>query len=342
VFRYFMLAHRRTLIPSFLAHRLRAPSNWRRPGRIWRRDTCRARRELPPFDRRCHAPRSRTNHHRSHEGRRPAPRSALAQRRRADRVRHLYELARYASNCDGTSCVSGLVDRWEKRDDAATGGRFTPARGAQFWTARPSQARDIVFGKGGVGYTPRSAREKRPWHSRSQRETTTFRRLLGDPSLAVTKPAPDSSWPIGTERKYWATSATTTAQEIPCAHDSRRHARVQVCRQNGDARDLLTRRDLLINARPGAARLRRDATESPRSSRCRGTHVCLRHRRGGQHPLRRGWPRASGARRGAARRGQLLVARPPRLRHCARHHTAYLHRPATAFCTPVAIRPPVS
>ncbi len=69
--------------------------------------------------------------------------------------------------------------------------------------------------------------------------------MLGDPSLAVTKPAPDSSWPIGTGA-YWATSATTTAQEIR-AHTTRGDTLVFKFAASGDARDLLDAGvDLLI------------------------------------------------------------------------------------------------
>jgi len=61
----------------------------------------------------------------------------------------------------------------------------------------------------------------------------------------VTKPAPDSSWPIGTGA-YWATSATTTAQEIR-AHTTRGDTLVFKFAASGDARDLLDAGvDLLI------------------------------------------------------------------------------------------------
>src|SRR6266576_2036247 len=62
---------------------------------------------------------------------------------------------------------------------------------------------------------------------------------LGDLGLAVTKPAPDSSWPIGTGA-YWATSATTTADEIR-AHTSRGDTLVFKLAPpgSGGARDLL-------------------------------------------------------------------------------------------------------
>jgi len=60
---------------------------------------------------------------------------------------------------------------------------------------------------------------------------------MGDQNLAVTKPAPDSSWPIGTGA-YWATSATTTAQEVR-AHTTRGDTLVFKLATGGDARDLL-------------------------------------------------------------------------------------------------------
>jgi hypothetical protein len=55
--------------------------------------------------------------------------------------------------------------------------------------------------------------------------------------LAISKPAPDTSWPIGTGA-YWATSATTTAQEIR-AQSSRGDTLVFRFATSGDARDLL-------------------------------------------------------------------------------------------------------
>jgi hypothetical protein len=55
--------------------------------------------------------------------------------------------------------------------------------------------------------------------------------------MAVTKPAPDSSWPIGTGT-FWATSGTTTEHEIR-AQSSRGDTIVFRFAASGDARDLL-------------------------------------------------------------------------------------------------------
>ena len=61
--------------------------------------------------------------------------------------------------------------------------------------------------------------------------------VLSDPGLAIVKPAPDTSWPIGTG-SFWATSATTTAQEIR-AQNGRGDTLVFRIASGGDARDLL-------------------------------------------------------------------------------------------------------
>src|SRR3989442_3230784 len=163
------------------------------------------------------------------------PRHAPFARNDAERIvfRHLYETP-VRVDCDG-QVRPELAAQWEKAD----GGRrwtFRLRDGAQFWDGAPVTAQDIVFGHGGAGYTL-SAPEKSV-------VTVTFAKgrddvppMLGDPGLAVTKPAPDSSWPIGTGA-YWATSATTTPQEIR-AHTSRGDTVVFKFAASGDARDLL-------------------------------------------------------------------------------------------------------
>ena len=163
------------------------------------------------------------------------PRHAPFARNDAERIvfRHLYETP-VRIDCDG-HVRPELAEQWEKAD----GGRrwtFRLRDGAQFWDGAPVTAQDIVFGHGGAGYTL-SAPEKSV-------VTVTFAKgrddvppMLGDPGLAVTKPAPDSSWPIGTG-SYWATSATTTPQEIR-AHTPRGDTLVFKFAASGDARDLL-------------------------------------------------------------------------------------------------------
>ena len=163
------------------------------------------------------------------------PRHAPFARNDAERIvfRHLYETP-VRVDCDG-QVRPELAAQWEKAD----GGRrwtFRLRDGAQFWDGAPVTAQDIVFGHGGAGYTL-SAPEKSV-------VTVTFAKgrddvppMLGDPGLAVTKPAPDSSWPIGTG-SYWATSATTTPQEIR-AHTPRGDTLVFKFAASGDARDLL-------------------------------------------------------------------------------------------------------
>jgi len=171
------------------------------------------------------------------------PRHAPYPRTDAERIvfRHLYETP-VRVDCDG-HVLPGLADRWEKAD----GGRrwtFHLRQDAQFWDGAPVTAQDIVFGRGGVGYTL-GAPDRSTVALTFAKERDDVPSLLGDPSLAVTKPAPDSSWPIGTGA-YWATSATTTAQEIR-AHTTRGDTLVFKFAASGDARDLLDAGvDLLI------------------------------------------------------------------------------------------------
>ena len=171
------------------------------------------------------------------------PRHAPFARNDAERIvfRHLYD-SPVRIDCDG-QVRPALVDRWEK-DDGGRRWTFHLRDGAQFWDGAPVTAQDIVFGKGGVGYTL-AAPEKSVVALSFAKEKDDVPALLGDPNLAVTKPAPDSSWPIGTGA-YWATSATTTAQEIR-AHTPRGDTLVFKFAASGDARDLLDAGvDLLI------------------------------------------------------------------------------------------------
>src|SRR6266581_919352 len=163
------------------------------------------------------------------------PRHAPFARNDAERIvfRHLYETP-VRIDCDG-HVRPELAAQWEKVD----GGRrwtFRLRDGAQFWDGAPVTAQDIVFGHGGAGYTL-SAPEKGVVTVTFAKEQDDVPPVLGDPGLAVTKPAPDSSWPIGTG-SYWATSATTTPQEIR-AHTPRGDTLVFKFAASGDARDLL-------------------------------------------------------------------------------------------------------
>src|SRR5213592_2115173 len=163
------------------------------------------------------------------------PRHAPFARNDAERIvfRHLYD-SPVRIDCDG-QVRPALVDRWEK-DGGGRRWTFHLRDAAQFWDGAPVTAQDIVFGKGGVGYTL-GAPEKSVVAMSFAKERDDVPALLGDPSLAVTKPAPDSSWPIGTGA-YWATSATTTAQEIR-AHTTHGDTLVFKFAASGDARDLL-------------------------------------------------------------------------------------------------------
>lgn len=147
--------------------------------------------------------------------------------------RHLYETP-VRFDCDGNPTPE-LAEQWVKGDD---GRRWTLRlrAGAQFWDGAPVTAQDIVFGRGGAGYTL-GAPEPHVVTVMLAKPTNDVPQVLGDPGLAIVKPAPDTSWPIGTGA-YWATSATTTAQEIR-AQNSRGDTLVFRVAAGGDARDLL-------------------------------------------------------------------------------------------------------
>ncbi len=163
------------------------------------------------------------------------PRHAPLARNDAERLvfRHLYETP-VRIDCDGHA-LPELADAWTKDD----GGRRWTIRlrdGAQFWDGAPVTAQAVVFGRGGLGYTL-SAIESHALSVMLAKGTDDVPPVLGDPGLAVAKPAPDSSWPIGTGR-YWATSVTTTAQEVR-AHTAGGDTLVFKLAAGGDARDLL-------------------------------------------------------------------------------------------------------
>ncbi|HEV8509538.1 MAG TPA: ABC transporter substrate-binding protein, partial [Gemmatimonadales bacterium] len=163
------------------------------------------------------------------------PRHAPLPRNDAERIvfRHLYETP-VRRDCDG-HVMPELAEQWVK-DDGGRRWTFRLRDGAQFWDGAPVTAQDVVFGRGGVGYTL-SALETRVVTMTLAKPQDDVPPVLADAGLAVTKPAPDSSWPIGTG-SYWATSGTTTAQEIR-AHTSRGDTLVFRFAASGDARDLL-------------------------------------------------------------------------------------------------------
>src|SRR5206468_9783020 len=163
------------------------------------------------------------------------PRHAPTPRTDGERLvfRHLYGTP-VRIDCDG-HVQPELAEKWV-RDDDGRRWTFQLRDGAQFWDGAPVTARDIVFGRSGVGYTL-GALEARVVTMTLAKSQDDVPPVLGDPALAVVKPAPDSSWPIGTGA-YWATSATTTAQEIR-AHSSRGDTLLFKFAASGDARDLL-------------------------------------------------------------------------------------------------------
>ena len=163
------------------------------------------------------------------------PRHAPTPRTDGERLvfRHLYETP-VRIDCDG-HVQPELAEKWVRGDDGRRW-TFQLRDGAQFWDGAPVTAQDIVFGRSGAGYTL-GALEARVVTVTLAKPRDEVPPVLGDVGLAVTKAAPDTSWPIGTGR-YWATSATTTPQEIR-AHTSAGDTLVFRFAASGDARDLL-------------------------------------------------------------------------------------------------------
>ena len=148
--------------------------------------------------------------------------------------RHLYETP-VRIDCDGHAQPE-LAEKWV-RDDDGRRWTFRLRDGAQFWDGAPVTAQDIVFGRSGAGYTL-GALESRVVTMTLAKPKDDVPATLGDAGLAVTKPAPDTSWPIGTGR-YWATSATTTPQEIRANSKSGDTLVFRFPGGGGDARDLV-------------------------------------------------------------------------------------------------------
>jgi len=163
------------------------------------------------------------------------PRHAPIPHTDAERLvfRHLYETP-VRIDCEG-NVLPELAEKWV-RDDGGRRWTFRLRDGAQFWDGAPVMAQDLVFGRGGVGYTL-GALETRVVTMTLAKSSDDVPQVLADAGMAISKPAPDTSWPIGTGA-YWATSATTTAQEIR-AHSSRGDTLVFRFAASGDARDLL-------------------------------------------------------------------------------------------------------
>ena len=128
-----------------------------------------------------------------------------------------------------------LAEKWV-RDDDGQRWTFRLREDAHYWDGAPVTAQDVVYGKGGVGYTL-GALDPRVVTVALAKPRDEVPTVLGDPGLAVAKAAPDSSWPIGTGH-YWATSGTTTPREIR-AHSERGDTVVFRLAASGDARDLL-------------------------------------------------------------------------------------------------------
>ena len=163
------------------------------------------------------------------------PRHAPIARNDAERIvfRHLYETP-VRVDCQG-NVLPELAEKWV-RDDDGRRWTFRLRDDAHYWDGAPVTAQDVVYGKGGVGYTL-GALDPRVVSVALAKPRDDVPAVLGEAALAVAKAAPDSSWPIGTGR-YWATSGTTTAQEIR-AHSDRGDTLLFRLASSGDARDLL-------------------------------------------------------------------------------------------------------
>src|SRR5437016_10052459 len=143
------------------------------------------------------------------------PRHAPLRGNDAERIvfRHLYGTP-VRIDCDGHA-VPELFDQWTK-DDAGRRWTFRLRDGAQFWDGAPVTAQDVVFGRGGIGYTlsaPPPAPDPPAVPAPLAKETNDVPIVLRDRSLPGTKSAPGTSWPIGTGR-FWATGGPRTAQGI--------------------------------------------------------------------------------------------------------------------------------
>jgi hypothetical protein len=163
------------------------------------------------------------------------PRHAPIPTNDAERLvfRFLYETP-VRFDCDGKP-IPELAEKWVKDDDGRRW-TFRLRDGAQFWDGTPVTAQDVAFGRGGAGYTL-GVLETRVVTVMLAKQADEVPIVLADPGLAIVKPAPDTSWPIGTGA-YWATSATTTAQEIR-AQNSRGDTIVFRLASGSGARDLL-------------------------------------------------------------------------------------------------------
>jgi hypothetical protein len=163
------------------------------------------------------------------------PRHAPFARNDAERIvfRHLYERP-VRIDCEGHA-LAELAEQWTKGDDGRRW-TFRLREDAKFWDGAPVTAQDVVFGRGGLGYTL-GVVEPRVVGVTLARASDDVPPVLGDPGLAVSKAAPDTSWPIGTGA-YWATSVTTTTQEIR-AHSPQGDTIVFRFAPSGDPRDLL-------------------------------------------------------------------------------------------------------
>src|SRR3989454_10806834 len=124
------------------------------------------------------------------------PRHAPFARNDAERIvfRHLYE-APVRVDCEG-HVLPELADKWAK-DDGGRRWTFRLRDGAQFWDGAPVTAQDVVFGRGGVGYTL-GAPDKSVVGLSFAKGRDDVPARLGDPGPAGTQPAPDSGWAVGT------------------------------------------------------------------------------------------------------------------------------------------------
>ncbi|MGH7568431.1 MAG: ABC transporter substrate-binding protein [Gemmatimonadales bacterium] len=136
--------------------------------------------------------------------------------------RHLYEgLARV--DCEGR-VLTALAESWQA-DDEGRRWTFILRPGASFWDGSPVRAEDVV-----AAWSARSSAagplqfqvvvtDARTLVVTFARPDAAAPRRFGDPALAVTKPASEAAWPLGTG-PYQIVSAgeSITAAPVPGVH----------------------------------------------------------------------------------------------------------------------------
>ena len=166
-------------------------------------------------------------------------------------------------DCDGR-IVPGLASSWSV-DDAGRRWTFTLRDDARFWDGSPVTARDVLASwiardsgaavmtwPGGLAHAATVTGE-RAFTVLLPPSYDSLPPLVADAALAVSKPAPDRGWPIGTG-PFWVTTQTASARLItatPMAGDPYLPALAFRVFPVTDARDALDEGvDLLVTSDP--------------------------------------------------------------------------------------------